>query len=159
MTIRDDDYVVGVCVVDDTKKMLTITEGGMGKRTLFSDFRQMKNRGGRGVACHKISDKTGKLAAVITVADDDDIMLITNEGTIIRTPVDSINVYSRTATGVISMRLAEGAYIINATRLEKQEEIDESTEDIERDIESEKSEEKKTEAPARESLDSEEASF
>ena len=86
-------------------------------------------------------------------------MLITNEGTIIRTPVSSINVYSRTATGVISMRLAEGAYIINATRLEKQEEIDESTEDIERDIESEKNEEKKVEAPARESLDSEEESF
>ena len=57
------------------------------------------------------------------------------------------------------MRLAEGAYIINATRLEKQEEIDESTEDIERDIESEKSEEKQVEAPARESLDSEEESF
>jgi DNA gyrase subunit A len=159
ITLSDDDYVVGVCVVDDEKKMLTITEGGMGKRTLFSDFRQMKNRGGHGVACHKISEKTGKLAAVITVADDDDIMLITNEGTIIRTPVDSINVYSRTATGVISMRLAEGAYIINATRLEKQEEIDESTEDIERDIESEKSEEKQVEAPARESLDSEEESF
>ena len=159
ITLSDDDFVVGVCVVDEKKKMLTITEGGMGKRTLFSDFRQMKNRGGHGVACHKISEKTGKLAAVITVADDDDIMLITNEGTIIRTPVDSINVYSRTATGVISMRLAEGAYIINATRLEKQEEIDESTEDIERDIESEKSEEKQVEAPARESLDSEEESF
>ena len=159
ITLSDDDFVVGVCVVDEEKKMLTITEGGMGKRTLFSDFRQMKNRGGHGVACHKISEKTGKLAAVITVADDDDIMLITNEGTIIRTPVDSINVYSRTATGVISMRLAEGAYIINATRLEKQEEIDESTEDIERDIESEKSEEKQVEAPARESLDSEEESF
>ena len=159
ITLSDDDFVVGVCVVDEKKKMLTITEGGMGKRTLFSDFRQMKNRGGHGVACHKISEKTGKLAAVITVADDDDIMLITNEGTIIRTPVDKINVYSRTATGVISMRLAEGAYIINATRLEKQEEIDESTEDIERDIESEKNEEKSAEAPARESLDSEEESF
>jgi DNA gyrase subunit A len=109
--------------------MLTITEGGMGKRTLFSDFRQMKNRGGRGVACHKISDKTGKLAVVITVADDDDIMLITNEGTIIRTPVDSINVYSRTATGVIVMRLADGAFINNATRLERQEDIDKSIEE------------------------------
>ena len=134
ISLSDGDYVVGVCVVDDEKNMLTITEGGMGKRTPFSDFRQMKNRGGHGVLCHKISDKSGKLAAVITVADDDDIMLMTNEGTIIRMPVETVNVYSRTASGVIVMRLSEGAYINNATRLEKQEEIEESAQDIDNDI-------------------------
>ena len=150
ITLADDDYVVGVCVVDENKKMLTITEGGMGKRTLFSDFRQMKNRGGRGVCCHNITDKTGKLAVVITVADDDDIMLITNEGTIIRTPVESVNVYSRTATGVIVMRLSEGAYINNATRLEKQEEIEENAESIDSEIKSEKLEEKAKETPEEE---------
>ena len=152
ITLSDGDYVVGVCVVDEEKKMLTLTDDGMGKRTLFSDFRQMKNRGGHGVACHKISEKTGKLAVVITVADDDDIMIITNEGTIIRTPVESINVYSRTATGVIVMRLAEGAYINNATRLEKQEEIDKDTEMLDSEIESEK----KEESPEKSPLDSEE---
>ena len=138
--------------------MLTITEGGMGKRTLFSDFRQMKNRGGHGVACHKISEKTGKLAAVITVADDDDIMLITHEGTIIRTPVDSINVYSRTASGVIIMRLSEGSYINNITRLEKEEKIEEESRAMDEEI---KQEAIANPQPQKESapLDSDEESF
>ena len=159
ITLSEDDYVVGVCVVDEERKMLTITEGGMGKRTLFSDFRQMKNRGGRGVTCHNITEKTGKLAVVITVADDDDIMLITNEGTIIRTPVESINVYSRTATGVIIMRLADGAYINNATRLEKQEEIEKDTEDIDKDIAEENEASIKAENAKKESEASEEESL
>ena len=134
ITLSGDDTVVGVCLVDDTKSMLTITERGMGKRTLFEDFREMKHRGGKGVACHKISEKTGKLAAIITVADDDDIMLITNEGTIIRTSVSSINVYSRTAGGVIVMRLADGSYINNVARLERAEEIEAESAEIEREI-------------------------
>ncbi len=121
ITLTGDDVVVGVCVVDDTKTLLTVTERGMGKRTSFSDFREMKHRGGKGVTCQNINDKTGKLAAIITVSDDDDIMLITNEGTIIRTSVSSINVYSRTATGVIVMRLNDGCTINNVARLEKEE--------------------------------------
>ncbi len=126
--LEGDDYVVGVAVVDETKKLLTITERGMGKRSEFEDFRLMKNRGGRGVLAHKISEKSGKLAAIITVADDDDIMIITNEGTIIRTPVSNISVYSRTAGGVIVMRLSEGSYINNITRIEKESEIEEKAE-------------------------------
>jgi DNA gyrase subunit A len=129
----------------------------MGKRTLFSDFRQMKNRGGRGVACHKISDKTGKLAVVITVADDDDIMLITNEGTIIRTPVDSINVYSRTASGVIIMRLDENSTIKKVARLEKQEEIDAESEAIDREIENSPSEPEKIDAKINTEISDEES--
>ena len=122
--LEGDDYVVGVAVVDEEKKLLTITERGMGKRSEFEDFRLMKNRGGRGVLAHKISEKSGKLAAIITVSDDDDIMIITNEGTIIRTPVSNISVYSRTAGGVIVMRLSEGSYINNITRIEKESEIE-----------------------------------
>ncbi len=134
ITLTGDDYVVGVAVVDNGKKLLTITENGMGKRTDFSDFREMKNRGGKGVSCQNINEKTGKLAAIITVADDDDIMLITNEGVIIRTSVSNINVYSRTATGVIVMRLADGSYINNVARLEKAEEIEEASEAAENEL-------------------------
>ncbi len=144
ISLSGDDVVVGAARVEDDKTLLTITENGMGKRTSFDDFRQMKNRGGKGVACHKISEKTGKLAAIITVSDDDDIMLITNEGTIIRTSVSSINVYSRTATGVIVMRLADGCFINNVARLEKQEEIEKSSEEIEREIENMPDSEQKT---------------
>ena len=135
ITLTDDDFVVGVCVVDESKTILTVTENGMGKRTQFDDFREMKHRGGKGVACHKISDKTGKLASIVTVSDDDDIMLITNEGTIIRTSVSGINVYSRTASGVIIMRLAEDSVIKKVARLEKQEEIDAESAEIEKEIE------------------------
>ncbi len=128
ITLQGDDVVVGVCVVDEEKSLLTVTENGMGKRTLFSDFREMKHRGGKGVTCHHISEKTGKLAAIVTVSEDDDIMLITDEGTIIRTNVSGINVYSRTASGVILMRLNEGCKINNVARLEKNEEIEKQTE-------------------------------
>ena len=137
ITLVGDDYVVGVAVVDEEKTLLTITDNGVGKRTEFSDFRQMKNRGGRGVTCQNINEKTGKLAAIITVAEDDDIMLITNEGTIIRTSVSGINVYSRTATGVIIMRLADGSYINNVARLEKDEEIEEESRKVDEEIKNE----------------------
>ena len=134
ITLSDGDYVVGVAVVDETKTLLTVTEKGMGKRTSFEDFRQMKHRGGRGVTCHNINDKTGKLSTVITVAEDDDIMLITGEGTIIRTSVSGINVYSRTAAGVIIMRLAEGSVINNVARLEKAEDIEKESILVEEEI-------------------------
>ncbi len=136
ISLSGDDVVVGAARVEDDKTLLTVTENGMGKRTSFDDFREMKNRGGKGVACHKISDKTGKLSSIITVSEDDDIMLITNEGTIIRTSVSGINVYSRTASGVIIMRLSDGCTINNVARLEKQEEIERSSEEIEKQIES-----------------------
>ena len=134
ITLSEGDYVVGVALVDETKYLLTMTEQGVGKRTAFEDFRQMKHRGGKGVSCQNITEKTGKLATVITVAEDDDIMLITNEGTIIRTNVASINVYSRTATGVIVMRLADGSYINNVARLERAEEIERESLEVDEEI-------------------------
>jgi len=157
ITLQGDDYVVGVALVDDEKYLLTLTENGVGKRTSFEDFRQMKHRGGKGVSCQNITEKTGKLASVITVAEDDDIMLITNEGTIIRTNVSGINVYSRSATGVIIMRLSEGSYINNVARLEKTEEIEKESLEVEKEIEREKKDEEAKEAKA--SVDTDEESF
>jgi DNA gyrase subunit A len=81
ITLGEGDYVIGVAVVNEERKLLTITEGGLGKRTEFSDFREMKHRGGKGVTCHKLSEKTGKLASILTVSDNDDIMIITDSGT------------------------------------------------------------------------------
>ena len=158
ITLEGDDYVVGVALVDESKTLLTVTEGGMGKRTSFDDFRQMKHRGGKGVTCHNITEKSGKLASVITVDEDDDIMIITNEGTIIRTSVSGINVYSRTATGVILMRLAEGAYINNIARLEKTEEIEKESAEVDKEIEN-SPKPAETVNVERQELDSEEVSF
>ena len=131
ITLSEDDYVVGVAMVEEGKDLLTITEGGYGKRTPYDDFREMKNRGGHGVTCHKISDKSGKLCSIASVSEDDDVMMITDQGTIIRIPVSGINVYSRTASGVIVMRLAEGSSIINFARLEREEEIEKQSAEAE----------------------------
>ena len=124
--LSGDDFVVGVAVVDESRELLTVTKGGYGKRTRFEDFRQMKNRGGMGVCCQKISDKTGRLASIATVSESDDVMMITSAGTMIRMPVAGIPVYSRGAGGVIVMRLEEGAEIISFARVEKAEEIERS---------------------------------
>ena len=104
--LDEGDFVVGVTTVEEDKQLITVTENGMGKRCDFADF-SAHNRGTKGVCCQKISDKTGHLCGVATVSDDDDIMLITNTGNMIRTHVDSIPVYSRAASGVIIMRLSK----------------------------------------------------
>lgn len=131
--LREGDEVVGVVAVDEAedKVLLTVTENGLAKRSPFEDFRQMKNRGGYGVGCHKLSEKSGRLAALTTVAEDDDIMLVTDAGTIIRTPVAGIPIHSRVSGGVIIMRLAEGAKIITVARLDKEEEIEEEAAEME----------------------------
>jgi DNA gyrase subunit A len=116
--LREDDFVIGAVIIEDselwreTHRIVSVTEGGFGKRVDPSEY-GVKGRGIKGMLCHKLSDKTGKLNSVSAATEDDDIMLITNQGTIIRTPVKDIPVYSRTAAGVIVMRLNEGAMIVN----------------------------------------------
>ena len=122
--LRGDDCVVGVAVVDESKALLTITKKGFGKRVAFEEFRVMANRGGMGVTCQKISEKTGGLASVATVDESDDVMLITSAGTMIRVPVIGIPLYSRSAGGVIVMRPAEGDEILSFARVEKEEDLD-----------------------------------
>ena len=126
--LKGDDYVIGAVNVEDDKKLLTVTENGFGKRTDFEDFRLMKNRGGGGVICHNLTEKTGLLAGIIAVDENDDIMMITDSGIIIRTPSEGVSVYSRTASGVIMMRLDEGTKLVNVTKTAKEEEKDEETE-------------------------------
>ncbi|MBQ7357873.1 MAG: DNA gyrase subunit A [Clostridia bacterium] len=126
INLRDDDYVIGVAQVEEGKKLLTITENGYGKRTEYDDFRLMKHRGGLGVTCHNITEKTGDLAGILSVDDNDDIMMITNEGIIIRTPASEISTYSRAASGVIVMRLLEGQTIANITKVAREEDAEEA---------------------------------
>ncbi len=122
--LRGDDRVVGVVAAEEGKHFLTITELGYGKRTEFSDFRLMKSRGGMGVMCHNVTDRTGSVAGIAAVGEDDDIMIITDSGTIIRTAVDSIPVYGRSAAGVIVMRVSEGQTCAGFTTVPKAEEDD-----------------------------------
>lgn len=130
--LADGDYVVGAASTakDDTRKILTITENGFGKRVDKEDF-PIHNRGGKGVICHRLNEKTGKLTGIAAVEDADDIMLITDGGTIIRTRVLEIPIYSRAAGGVIVMRLADDTKIVSFTAVKREEELDEENEEVE----------------------------
>ncbi len=120
--MNEGDYVVGAAIVDETKKLITLTENGYGKRNPFDAY-NARNRGTKGVICQKTSEKTGKLAGIAAVGDGDDIMIITDDGTMIRTPVDGIPVYEGNNTsGVIIMRLSGDAKIISFTAVKNEEE-------------------------------------
>ena len=123
INLSEGDLVVGAVALDknDDRHILFISESGYGKRSRISDF-PIHNRGGKGVTCHKTSDKLGMLAGIQAVSEDDDVMLITNTGMIIRTRVSEISVYSRTAAGVRVMRIGEDMKIVSFTRVDKQDE-------------------------------------
>ena len=122
--LDEGDEVCGVCLVEEGKKLLVITEGGYGKLCEFDEFRRLAHRGGRGVACQKNIEKTGKVASVAAVSDEDDILLITNNGIVIRVHADGISTYSRVAAGVRIMRLDEGACIVRFTTTERDDEAE-----------------------------------
>lgn len=115
ISLRGEDHVVGAVVVDEAKKLVTVTENGYGKRTSFDEFRVMTNRGGLGVTCQKCTEKTGRLAGILAADEDDDLMLITDQGIIIRTPAQDISEVSRSAAGVIVMRPEPGQKLVNLT--------------------------------------------
>ena len=119
--LGEGDFVKAVAIVEEGKKLISITEKGFGKRCEYDDF-SAHNRGTKGVCCHKLSAKTGKLCGIASVHDDEDIMMITSEGTMIRIPVADIPVYSRTAGGVIVMRTGADTYIVNFAKVVKEEE-------------------------------------
>lgn len=120
--LKGDDHVVGVALVEEGKTLLTVTEKGFGKRNEFDAFAS-HSRGTMGVICHRITGKTGKLAGIAAVGEDDDIMIITDEGTIIRMSAGDIPSYTAGSTsGVIVMRLSGDAKIVNFTVTKKEEE-------------------------------------
>lgn len=125
ISLREGDYVAGVCVIEEGKDLLCITENGFGKRSPFDDFRLMKHRGGFGVTCYNLTEKSGILTGIAAVDDNDDIMMITDSGTIIRTPVAGVPSRSRSAGGVIVMRLGEDQKLVNFTITPHAEESEE----------------------------------
>ena len=119
----EGDRVTGVCLVDESKKLVTITEKGFGKRCDFEEF-SVHNRGGKGVRVHGLSDKTGRLAAIMAVSEEEDLMLLSSEGIMIRVAVKDIPAYGRSAGGVIVMRVPENEKVVGFTVVEKEEEED-----------------------------------
>ncbi len=123
--LEEGDCVAGVVLVENDKTLITITENGFGKRSEFDEF-ACHNRGGKGVCCHNITDKTGLLASIASVSEDDDVMLMTSEGTMIRMAVNEIPKYRRSAGGVIVMRTSGDAKVASFTVIAKEEELDEA---------------------------------
>ena len=119
--LAEDDYVVGVACDSDGQYLLTVTENGYGKLTEPSEFTE-HHRGGGGITAHNLTEKTGLLAGIKCVNLDQDILLITDAGVIIRTGVETIRVCGRASQGVILMRLDEGVRLISLATAEKEEE-------------------------------------
>ena len=120
MKLKEGDEVISMCAVTEEALVLSITENGYGKRTSPDEYRET-NRGGQGVAAMNLTDKTGLLAAQLMVKDDEDIILITDDGTVIRTAVDTIRVCGRNTQGVRLMRVGDNARIVGVARTEKEE--------------------------------------
>ncbi|MDN5016502.1 DNA gyrase subunit A [Streptococcus sp. SI1] len=127
VNLRTDDHVVGASVISDNQEVLVITEKGYGKRTLASEY-ATKGRGGKGMKTANIAEKNGPLAGLMAVNGDEDLMVITNTGVIIRTNVANISQTGRATLGVKVMRLDKGAQIVTFTSVtadnEKEEDED-----------------------------------
>ena len=124
--LRADDYVIGANVCKDEGMLLSVTENGYGKKTDINEFK-CQIRAGRGVTGYKITEKTGLIAGCKIVSDEDDIMMITSDGVIIRTGVEEISMFGRVTQGVRVMKLADDISVVSIAKADK-EDLEESEE-------------------------------
>ena len=129
VTLRDGDQVVGAAAITEDQEVLIITEKGYGKRTSATEY-PTKGRGGKGIKTANITEKNGNLAGIVTVFGDEDIMVITDTGVIIRTAVANISQTGRATQGVKVMRLDDSARIVTFALVEP-EEVEQASEDQE----------------------------
>lgn len=120
--LRENDYVVGAAILDENKEVLVITENGYGKRTKASEY-PVKGRGGKGIKTANITEKNGPLAGLTTVNGNEDILLITNKGVIIRFNVDSVSQTGRATLGVRLMRMEDGAKVVTMAVVEDRKSV------------------------------------
>jgi len=122
--LREADYCVGAARVSEGCSLLSVTENGFGKRTEMEEYLRgndglPQRRGGMGVKNYNVTDKTGKVADVKVVCDTDDVLLISDDGTIIRMGAETISTFRRATQGVRLMRLADGSKVISVARTDK----------------------------------------
>jgi len=116
MRLADGDHIVGMEVLTDGKTLMTITENGYGKRTSIDEY-PVRNRGGKGVITIKTTDRNGVVVAILLVTDEDDVMLVTSRGKIIRIPVGDVSVIGRNTQGVRLIAMEPGERVAGAARL------------------------------------------
>ncbi|MFU2206841.1 DNA gyrase subunit A [Streptococcus pluranimalium] len=115
--LRDEDYVVGASTITDDQEVLVVTEKGYGKRTPAREY-PTKGRGGKGIKTANLTDKNGPLAGLVTVSGEEDVMLITNKGVVIRTNVSNISQTGRSTMGVRLMRLEKTSKLVTFALVE-----------------------------------------
>ena len=114
-------------VVEEGKTILTVSETGYGRKSDFDNYR-VQSRGGKGLINYHV-EKNGDIAAVTSVSDEDDIILIASDGIIIRIPADGISTFARPSKGVRVMRVTEGEKLITITPVEREPEAEDSAEE------------------------------
>src|SRR5205809_192763 len=124
------DQVIDMVVVRRKSTLLTVTEKGMGKRSELDEYR-VQHRGGRGIITLKRADKTGNIVALKEVLPDDELMMITKKGIMIRVPVEGIRISGRNTQGVKIMNLAPGDLVVDVARVVKEDEADDGEGDAE----------------------------
>jgi DNA gyrase subunit A len=127
--LREGDCCIGAAVAPNDSCILSVTENGYGKRTSIDSY-TLQNRGGQGMANYKINEKTGPLAGMRVVNEDDDIMIISDDGTMIRMPASDISVYGRDTSGVKVMRVDEGVKVISVARIKPEPESEDDEDEI-----------------------------
>ena len=127
MRLAENDEVIDIATVEPDTTVLAVTTNGYGKRTDPEEYRE-QGRNGKGVRAINLTEKTGELAALFFVHEDEDILLITDDGTIIRSRAADIRICGRVSQGVRLMRLAEGSRVVGVCRAEKEEETPEAIE-------------------------------
>ncbi|EGD47668.1 DNA gyrase, A subunit [Ruminiclostridium papyrosolvens DSM 2782] len=135
MELDEGDFIIGMEVCTDNTTLLVVTENGFGKRTELDEYK-VQTRGGKGVLTYRITEKTGKSIGMLLVSEDDDIMLISSDGTIIRMKVNEISILGRATQGVTLMRMSEGNNVVSVARMINEEtEEGEETEETEESLE------------------------
>ncbi len=128
ITLNANDYVVSADLIENGFKVLNVTENGYGKRTDASDF-NCQYRGGKGVKVHQLTDKTGELVGSIMVNDNEEVMLITSEGVIIRLRGKDISTFGRVSQGVKLMNLEEGVKVVSIAKI-NEDDIENAQEEV-----------------------------
>ena len=134
--LRSGDYCVGAARASESGAVLTVTENGYGKRTPITDYlrgadgeKSAQSRGGMGLKNYKVTEKTGKVAGVKVVEDTDDVLIISDDGTIIRMSAADISIFGRSTMGVRLMRVGEDTRVISVARIEETPEEESEGED------------------------------
>ena len=130
ITLREGDEVVGLDVAhaESEDEVLVVTENGYGKRTPVSEYR-LSNRGGKGIKTATITERNGNIVCITTVTGEEDLMVVTNAGVIIRLDVEDISQNGRAAQGVRLMKLGEGQFVSTVAKVKEEDENDEDNED------------------------------